>query len=343
MLKLIQISDWLVQTEPVVLLDIRSEGEYLQGHIPGAISFPILNNEERKLVGTCYKQKGHEEAVVLGYKLVGPKFYGFIELAYKEFKGKEIFIHCWRGGLRSQIMGNVLSTAGFKVNLIKGGYKLYRTQVLEYLSQEFTFEVLGGFTGCRKTEILEEIHLKGAQVLNLEYLASHKGSAFGYLGMPNQPSQEHFENLIFEKLRRFNSNLPIWIEDESRLIGRVQVPDAIYGGIRSSFVHFLDIPFEKRLNQIINSYGRFPADVLVEITSKLKKRMGDQANRNAIDFLNQGDIKGWAEIVLKHYDKQYLFGFSKRESTLSMNINLEEVDIINYLTGINNNKNGQLV
>ncbi len=130
MLKLIPVTELLELSEMPILLDARSEGEFEMGHIPGAISFPILNNEERKLVGTCYKQKGHEPAVVLGYELVGNKFGQYVSYAYKHWKGKEIYVHCWRGGLRSNIMGNLLSSAGFTVKLIKGGYKTYRAEVL---------------------------------------------------------------------------------------------------------------------------------------------------------------------------------------------------------------------
>ncbi|MDZ4668513.1 MAG: tRNA 2-selenouridine(34) synthase MnmH [bacterium] len=335
MLKLITISDVLALNEPILLLDARSEGEFEQGHIPGARSFPILNNEERKLVGTCYKQQGHQAAVILGYKLVGPKFTQYLKVAYRDFEGKEIYIHCWRGGLRSQIMSNLLSSAGFKVNLIVGGYKTYRAQVLDFFGQEFAFQVLGGLTGCAKSEILQEMLAKGAQVLDIENLANHKGSAFGSLGLdPQQPTQEQFENKVYDVLRKFGSNQLIWVEDESRLIGKLQVPNSVYEGIRNSYVHFLDYPFEMRLKHIIDEYGVFDPKTLSEITAKLCKRMGDLNNRMAIEALENGDVETWAKMVLQHYDKQYTFGFEQRIPQNSCKIELAGNGLIQHLLSI---------
>ncbi len=334
MLKLISISDYLKLSEPTILLDARSEGEFEQGHIPGAISFSILNNEERKLVGTCYKQQGHQAAVVLGYELVGPKFKQFVTHAYQNFVGQEIYIHCWRGGLRSQIMSNLLSSAGFKVHLIRGGYKTFRQEVLNFLANDFEFEVLGGLTGSGKTYVLDELENRGAQVLNIEKLANHKGSAFGSLGQNPQPTQEYFENLCFEVLRKFNFENPIWVEDESRLIGKLQVPTQIYQGIRNSFVYFLEYSFDDRLEHILKDYGCFDKNLLIERTKQIKKRMGDLVNRTAIDALEIGDLRAWAEIVLSHYDKQYRYGFGLRKPESSKDITLKNDELINELLGV---------
>jgi len=331
MWKLISVSDYLKLPEPTLLLDARSEGEFEQGHIPGAVSFPILNNEERKLVGTCYKQKGHQAAVILGYELVGPKFKQFVAHAYHNYIGQEIYIHCWRGGLRSQIMSNLLSSAGFKVHLLKGGYKTYRQEVLNFLAKDFEFEVLGGLTGSGKTYVLDELENRGAQVLNIEKLANHKGSAFGSLGQNPQPSQEHFENLSFEELRKFNFENPVWVEDESRLIGKLQVPTQIYKGIRNSFVYFLEYTFEDRLEHIIKDYGCFDKELLIERTKQIKKRMGDLLNRTAVEAIENGDLRAWAEIVLSHYDKQYRYGFGLRRPGKSKAITLKDDDLIQEL------------
>ncbi|OYU96027.1 MAG: tRNA 2-selenouridine(34) synthase MnmH [Bacteroidetes bacterium B1(2017)] len=334
MLKLISISDFINEPKTGLLLDARSEGEFERGHIPGAISFPILNNEERKLVGTCYKQKGHKEAVLLGYELVGTKFKTYVEYAYANWEGQEINIHCWRGGLRSQIMSNLLSSAGFNVKLIKGGYKAYRQVVLDFLAKDFEFFVLGGLTGSGKTYVLDELENRGAQVLNIEKLANHKGSAFGSLGQHPQPSQEHFENLSFEILREFNFENPVWVEDESRLIGALQVPTQIYQGIRNSFVYFLGYSFEDRLEHILKEYGCFDKNLLIERTKQIKKRMGDLINRMAIEALENGDLRTWAEIVLIHYDKQYRYGFGLRKPGQSKDILLKSEELILELLSV---------
>lgn len=331
MLKLIPVSELLHLPEMPILLDARSEGEFNQGHIPGAISFPILNNEERKEVGTCYKQKGHQKAVVLGYKLVGPKFPDYLEQAYKRFGQNEIYIHCWRGGLRSQIMGNLLSSAGFRVNLIKGGYKTYRHEVLNYLASSFEFKVLGGYTGSGKTLVLIEMEKHGAQVLDIEGLASHRGSAFGNFGLAPQPTQEQFENRVYAQLKKFDPGKPVWIEDESRLTGKLQIPDKVYEGIRNSFVYFLNYDLNYRSEITLKEYGSFDTALLAETTAKLKKRMGDLNNRMAIQFLLEGDKQAWVEMVLKHYDKQYDFGFSKRLPNSHKEINLKGEALIEFL------------
>ncbi len=337
MLKLKSISEFLTNASSAVLLDARSEGEFEQGHIPGAISFPILNNEERILVGTCYKQQGHREAVILGYKLIGPKFNEIIAQAYERFDGKEIHVHCWRGGLRSQIMGSLLQSAGFKVSILEGGYKSYRSLVLEYLAGNFKFEVLGGLTGSGKTSILLDLEKRGAQVIDIEGLANHKGSAFGALGLEKQPTQEYFENLFYQKLSSLDPSKVIWVEDESRLIGSLQVPTSIYNAIRNSFVHFLDYSFEKRKAQIIIEYGCFELNLLAFITEKIRKRMGDLNNRLAVEAIKNGDKEAWADLVLSHYDKQYIYGFSQREPNKSRQVGAEGEALLLELLSIQSN------
>lgn len=334
MLKQISIVDFLNRPKNTIMLDSRSEGEFLQGHIPGAISFPVLNNEQRKQVGTCYKQKGHQAAVVLGYELVGPHFKRFVEEAYQNFPVGPIYIHCWRGGLRSQIMGSLLSSAGYQVYLLKGGYKVYRNAVLETLSGKFEFNVLGGYTGCNKTVILNELSCLGCQVLDLEALANHRGSAFGNIGLPAQISQEQYENDIYTKLVTFDFSNPVWVEDESRLIGKFQIPTKIHDAIRSSKVYFLNYSFETRCKNILELYGKFPKEDLIASTLKIKKRLGDLKTREALAFLEMGNPDEWIKIVLAYYDKLYQFGLEKREPGTIVKIELTGDELLNYLKSI---------
>jgi tRNA 2-selenouridine synthase len=312
MLKTIEINNWLKDYKHLPLLDARSEGEFDWGHIPGAISFPILNNEERKLVGTCYKKEGHDPAVLLGYKLTGPKFHLYIQRAWKEIPKGPIVVQCWRGGLRSRILGELLSTAGYQVFQLKGGYKAYRNAVLDYLNQSFNFKVLTGYTGSGKSELLEQMEQEGKQVLHLERIANHRGSAFGALGLGEQPNQELFENHLFETLFRFDPKEPIWTEDESRKIGKLVLPLGLFESIRAGDFTFMNVPFENRVKNIIRIYGQFNSDLLIAATLKLKKRMGDLENNRAIEFLVQTDIENWAIAMLLHYDKQYKYSLSLR-------------------------------
>lgn len=331
MLKQISIIEFNDRPKNAIILDSRSEGEFMQGHIPGAISFPVLNNEQRKKVGTCYKQKGHQAAVVLGYELVGPHFKRFVEDAYQNFPIGPVFIHCWRGGLRSQIMGSLLSSAGYQVYLLKGGYKVYRNAVFDALSGQFEFKVLGGFTGCNKTVILNELSQLGCQVLDLEDLANHRGSAFGNIGLPAQISQEQYENDIYTHLKAFDFSKPVWVEDESRLIGKFQIPTKIHDAIRSGIVYFLDYSFETRCNNILELYGKFAKEELIASTLKIKKRLGDLKTREAIAFLEIDNLDEWIKIVLAYYDKLYQFGLEKRDKDKIVKINIEGIELLNYL------------
>ena len=190
--------DFMNEAKDSIVLDVRSEGEYKQGHLPGAINVPLLNNEERKIVGTTYKQVGREAAVIKGFELVGHKFADYIKLVQKLSPSKKISVYCWRGGMRSNTMGWLLQLSGFNVTVLKGGYKTFRNWALETLKEERNVVILGGKTCTGKTELLKKLKEKGEQVIDLEQLACHKGSTFGSLGQDAQPSNEHFENILLE-------------------------------------------------------------------------------------------------------------------------------------------------
>lgn len=325
--KQIEILDFLFEAKNGCILDVRSEGEFKQGHIPGAISFPLLKNEERVLVGTCYKEKGNFEAVLLGYELVGPRFSEIIKEAKERFGEKLIYIHCWRGGLRSRIMANLLSSAGMNVSILKGGYKIYRNNVLKMFFKPFQFLVLSGYTGSGKTEVLNFLKKHGKQVVDLEYLANHRGSAFGSLGFSEQPSQEQFENNLAEELRGFDMNSEIWIEDESRLIGNIQIPSGIYENYRKAGLYFMDIPIEKRCSIILKDYGYFKKEELILSTFRIKKKLGDLRTRMAIEAIERGDLMSWVKEVLYYYDKAYNTGLKSKNNKFIYRLEGEINDI----------------
>jgi len=316
--KQIEILEFISEAQNGYILDVRSEGEYEQGHIPSAFSFPLLKNEERVLVGTCYKQKGNFEAVLLGYELVGPQFSDIIRNAKSKFGEKPLFVHCWRGGLRSRIMTNLLATAGFQVYLLKGGYKNYRNFVLETFSKPYNFQVLSGYTGSGKTEILHFLKSNGKNTIDLEALANHRGSAFGGLGFSAQPTQEQFENNLAFELVKFNDKEEVWIEDESRLIGQIQIPNAIYELYRIAPLFFMDLPIEIRSNFILKDYGGIEKRELIESTLKIKKKLGDLRTRMAIQAIEEGDLNAWVLEVLYYYDRAYDTGLkSKNNKSIS--------------------------
>lgn len=296
-----------------LLLDARSEKEFDRGHIPGAVSFPLLNNEHRHEVGTIYKKEGRQAAVLKGFELVGPLFHDLAKRAMALSAGRPVFIYCWRGGMRSNIMAWLLQMAGLKVTLLKGGYKAYRSRVPEYLLSPLPMVVLGGKTGSGKTEILKLLKDSGEQVIDLEALASHKGSAFGLLGMPPQPSQEQFENLLAAEVQKLDPKREVWLENESRLIGRIVLPSTLYEAMRLAPVVEVSVDRRQREVRIQNEYCVFPASELAEHTGRIKKRLGPQHLKQALRFLDEGDKDAWLQIVLDYYDKTYAHANSQRD------------------------------
>ena len=202
---IVSIDQFLSLRESLPVVDVRSEGEYAEGHIRAALNIPILNNEERVAVGTDYKQKGQAEAIRTGFRLVGPRFLEIINHADQVAAGGELLVHCWRGGMRSSNFCQILGMAKISTHQLAGGYKSYREQAMASYKIPMQLHVIGGFTGSGKSEILRALARKGEQVIDLEGLASHKGSVFGGLMMPPQPTTEQFQNDLFEELMKLDT------------------------------------------------------------------------------------------------------------------------------------------
>ena len=194
------------------IFDVRSPAEFEKGHLPGALNLPLFSNEERHKVGLCYKKEGRDTAVKLGLELVGRKLRDTVELAESMAPNKTVSMYCWRGGMRSGSLAWLLRTSGFEVEVLKGGYKTWRNHVHHLFEQKLPLITVGGYTGSGKTELLIELGKQGEQVLDLEQLANHRGSAFGRHG--DQPTTEHFENLLGEKMLHLDLSKPIWILPE---------------------------------------------------------------------------------------------------------------------------------
>lgn len=306
-----QIEQFLQGSGPII--DVRSPSEYKQGHIPGAINLPLFSDAERASVGTTYKQVGRKAAILLGLQIVGPKLYALASQA-QSCAGQGIArIHCWRGGMRSESVAKLLQTLGLKTTTLPGGYKIYRRWVLETISKARQYKILGGFTGSGKTLILQALKDHGQQVLDLESLAQHRGSSFGMLGLAEQPSIEHFENLIAYQLNTFNSNLPIWVEDESRLIGKCKIPDSLYSQMQTAPLIVIEKPKSERLKQIMLDYGQFTFEELKAATLRLAKRLGGAKTKEIIDAGGEGDFEQPAGMLLDHYDKSYSFTLAKKK------------------------------
>jgi tRNA 2-selenouridine synthase len=336
----LHIDHFLSGSRGHLVLDVRSPGEYNHAHLPGAVSLPLFNDEERKVVGTTYKQQSREQAIKVGLDYFGPKMRKMVEEVERLLEVRrsmldvggdggieqsaignlksEIFIYCWRGGMRSGAVAWLLDLYGFKVNVLNGGYKAYRNHVLQTLTKPWPFRILGGYTGSGKTELLLELKKRGEAVIDLEGLASHKGSAFGNINMPPQPTQEAFENRLAEELEQYGPERPIWLEDESQRIGSVNIPGPLWEAMRRSPVVFLDIPFEERLRHIVEEYGVLDRQRLADAISRISKRLGGMETRNALEYLEAGNVEACFSVLLKYYDKRYGKGLLNRENLSSL-------------------------
>jgi len=332
----------LAQQHPV--LDVRSPGEYSHARIPGAQAFHLFTDEERKIVGTTYKQQSREAAIKIGLDFFGPKMRGMVEEAEKivdrspvkddvlkeaDRKTKVVLVHCWRGGMRSAGVAWLLDLYGFKVYTLIGGYKYFRRWVLSQFEKEWLFNILGGYTGSGKTELLKQLNVLGENIVDLEFLAHHKGSAFGNIGLPVQPSQEMFENLLAVQLHFKASNgLPIWMEDESQRIGTINIPQSIWLQMRKSILYFLDIPFGERLKHIVEEYGALDREKMISAIERIQKRLGGLETKTALQLLSEGKIEDAFRILLKYYDKWYLKGLNNRNDVkeLCTTISLNKVE-----------------
>lgn len=293
------------------IADVRSPGEFLAGHIPGAINIPLFTDEERARVGTLYTQNSPDEAFSEGLQIAGLRMKGLVDEVkpLRTLENKEILIHCWRGGQRSKAVQWLYNFSGTPCLRLEGGYKSYRT-VLHSFFREFKFElrILGGYTGSGKTEILNLLETKGEQVIDLEKLANHKGSAFGSIGEETQPTTEQFENNIFLACLSFDPDRPIWIENESRSIGKTHLPEGLWNHMKKSVLYTIDVDKEIRLQRALRYYSEpVNIDLLKEAFEKIHKRLGGLDYSIALKALESGDLEIAGSIALKYYDKAYMF------------------------------------
>ncbi len=301
---------------PGPILDVRAPAEFAAGHVPGAVSFPLFSDEERARVGTTYKQVNPDKAVLLGLDFFGPKMSELVRQAKKLAPGGEVRVHCWRGGLRSGAVAWLLDLAGLETQQLIGGYKEYRRAVQAEIDRPRAVRVLGGLTGSGKTDVLHALAAQGEPVLDLEGIARHKGSAFGAIGQPAQPSQEQFENDLAAALVRQPTHVPIWVEDESRSVGAVSLSSVFYEQLRAAPLVVLEVPRAARVARLAAEYGAQDAQQLALAVMRIGKRLGGLATKQALNAIVEGDMARMVEIVLDYYDKTYQFGLDKRAAQL---------------------------
>lgn len=330
------------------LLDVRSPSEYRTAHMAGAHNLPLFSDEERARVGTAYARQGQEAAALLALRLVGGRLADMAETARSlcppqplppdippallrgdaaEAAGspdapdagqtprRHVLLHCWRGGLRSRSMAWLLETCGFAVHLLRGGYRAFRAHVRQELARPRPVLVLGGFTGCGKTDILHALADRGQQVIDLEGLARHRGSAFGAVALSGeQPGNEAFENLLFEQWRNLDPQRPVWLEDESRRIGHVTLCEEFFRHIDRSPLVVVELPLPLRLRRLVRIYGSADgsaapspdiAEALCAALQKLRRRLGNADCTRCCELVRAGRLDEAAARVLHYYDKCY--------------------------------------
>ena len=339
MIRHITFEDFTRLNIPVALADVRTPAEFEHGHIPGAFNLPLFSNEERVIVGTTYKQVGREAAIMLGFDLTGPKWSEFIRQALEVVPEKKIGVHCWRGGMRSGAMAWALDLYGFEVFLIEGGYKSYRRWALNLFEKQYPLLLLGGMTGSGKTRILKNLANRGEQVIDLEDLARHQGSAFGSMNKLVQPTQEQFENDLAFRLKDLDPQQTVWVEDESRNIGRLSIPAPLWYQMASANMIDLKVDPESRIASLVAEYGQLDKDFLIACTERIRKRLGPVQTKDAIAAIRAHRMDEFIRVVLVYYDKTYRTSLSKKSADQLFSIdaaNLQTGDLIEQILQLSN-------
>jgi len=337
-----------------IILDVRSPGEFAEGHITGAKSWPLFSDEERAEIGTLYKQKSREKAVDLGLEIIGPKMAEMARYGRELFDSQlsddgspsrnSLLIHCWRGGMRSESVAWLLRTAGVPAIVLDGGYKNFRSYARGMFDVKIDFAVLGGYTGSAKTDTLLELKkIKGESVIDLEGMAKHFGSAFGNLERIQQPTTQQFSNDLFFKLRELNAwnerdparDRPIWVENESRTIGMVDMPEPIFTQLIASRCFEMQRTEDDRVRHLVQMYGDIAVNLLASAFNNIANKLGGDNVTKALTALEEGDLYTAASIALVYYDKTYSHGLTKRNEELRTNVdcrNLTPSDCAKHLS-----------
>ena len=316
------------------IIDVRSPAEFAEDHLPGAINCPVLDDDERARVGTLYKQVSPFDAKKVGAALVAKNIARHIETQFMDRpRDWKPLIYCWRGGNRSGAMTHILGKIGWRAEQLEGGYKNYRRQVnlaLAEWPQQFTYRVVCGTTGSGKSRLLQTLATSGAQVLDLEQLAAHRGSVLGHLPTEPQPSQKAFESRIWQTLRHCNPEQVIYVESESKKVGNLRVPDALMERMRASPCIALTLSQPNRVRLLMQDYAHFVRDPAI-LNTQLD-RLIDLHGRAKIAHWHEQALSGQMaalveELLVDHYDPLYLRSIHRNFTLSAQAQTLELADI----------------
>lgn len=310
MIREINIQDLHELANPV-LVDVRSEGEFAEATIPGAINLPLLDNAERAEVGTIYTQVSRARARELGLSLVSPKLPALVKTAQELGEHGPLVMFCWRGGMRSLALTQVLDLMGIPVYRLLGGYKAYRKQVLNFFQGGFPFQVvvLRGNTGVGKTEMLGRLRQEGYPAIDLEGLANNRGSVFGDVGLGAPPSQKAFEGLLYEEFRHFNGWPYIIVECESKRIGRVTLPQNFFRAMQEGTQILMYDDITNRVRRLRDEYTALP-QAFVEIRQALQrlvKTLGHDKVNQLNRLLDEDEDEFTRQLLVDYYDPLYAY------------------------------------
>ena len=300
--------DFLARPPGVPIIDVRTPAEFGLGHIRGALNVPLFSNEERAAIGTAYKRDGRSRAVSLGLRCLGPRLEDFARslLDLTDPTAPRLHVHCWRGGMRSASVAWLMETTfGCRVATLKGGYKSFRHWVLDSFTIPRPLRFVSGLTGSGKTEIIKQLAALGECVVDLEGLANHKGSAFGQLGEDLQPTQAQFENDLALAWRATDPDCPVWLEDESRMIGKRVLPEALWARKQDARFHVIELPDDERIAHLCKGYACFSPGQLAACVATIQSRLGGGRAKDALEALRHDDFAAACRIILTYYDRTY--------------------------------------
>lgn len=312
----LSVADFIQASRHQLIIDVRAPIEFFKGHIPHAINIPLFDDLERAEVGTIFKQKGKEVAISRGKEIVSPKIEKFIEQVNQLSKNKQVFVYCFRGGMRSNSFAWLLNSVGLQAVVLNGGYKAFRNYVLNYFNQSFPLVLLGGKTGCGKTDILKQLAQQHIQTVDLECHAHHKGSAFGTINQKAQNPQQVFEHHVFWQMYWLKQTEPTLIEDESQTIGFNKIPFGLWQNMKAAPIIKIEVPFEARVHKLVEEYGNVEPEVLKKSVLKISQQLGTLNTKKCLEWIDNDCLHDVAKMALTYYDKTYEFNYHKKQQKM---------------------------
>lgn len=301
----VSVIEFLDKRIDALIVDVRAPIEFAKGHIPSAVNIPLFEDAERAEIGTLYKQQGKDTAVQRGLELVSPKMASFVHQVKSLAQKRRVHIYCFRGGMRSNSFAWLMNTAGLDAVILYGGYKAFRNHVLATFEQKRNWVLLGGNTGSGKTDILKVLHQQAFQMIDLEALAHHKGSAFGNINEQKQLPQQQFEHHLYHTFVAQDPEQLILLEDESQTIGYNKIPYPIWLQMKQAPLIKIEIPFELRIQQLLKDYSTVDIAALKASVLKIAEKLGPDKTKQCLQYLEDRNLIDVARLALRYYDKTY--------------------------------------